>query len=100
MTALKVFAIQRNKIQRLPTTLGDMHRLRVLKVDDNPLIFPPPEIWKDDEETAALAGEKAMLHTTARIKKYLKQNANSSNARPKPDAETTDEEQRLITLSI
>jgi hypothetical protein len=94
MTALKVFAIQRNKIERLPTTLGDMHRLRVLKVDENPLIFPPPEIWKDDEETAALAGEKAMLHTTARIKKFLKQQGNSSNSRSKPEPETTDEEHR------
>lgn len=83
MTALKVFAMQKNRIERLPVSMGDMNNLIVIKVDDNPLIFPPTEIWRDHPAAGRPgvgASEKQMLATAARIKKWLKQQSQKNNS--------------------
>jgi len=71
---LKVLAISKNRIERLPLCLGDMGSLRVLKVDGNPLIFPPSDVYsiKDDAPSPANENEKEAV-ITAQVKKYLRQ---------------------------
>jgi hypothetical protein len=80
MTSLKVLALQRNLIERLPTCLGEMSTLRVLKVNENPLIFPPPNVCApdDDQMSGAGPGDKAMIAVTQRIKRYLRDYAGST----------------------
>lgn len=99
MTALKVFAMQKNRIERLPVSMGDMNNLIVIKVDDNPLIFPPTEIWRDHPAAGRPgvgASEKQMLATAARIKKWLKQQSQKNNSqRTKGDS---DEELRYVCV--
>ncbi|KAL8280830.1 hypothetical protein RQP46_006834 [Phenoliferia psychrophenolica] len=41
---LPVFSITKNRIKRLPAYIAQMSHLRVLKVDHNPLEWPPKEI--------------------------------------------------------
>jgi Leucine Rich Repeat (LRR) protein len=86
MTSLKVFAVQKNRLERLPTSLGEINSLMVLKVEDNPLVFPPAEILSADDEpptgtSERMTSERLMLHITTKIKKYLRQHANSTNGR-------------------
>jgi len=79
MTSLKVLALQRNLIERLPTCLGEMATLRVLKVNENPLTFPPQNLCApDDEPGVSVAGDKAMIAVTQRIKRYLRDYAGST----------------------
>lgn len=40
----QVFSVAKNRIKRLPTWLAHMTHLKVLKVDHNPLEWPPKEI--------------------------------------------------------
>lgn len=42
--ALQVFSIAKNRVKRLPVYLTQMPYLKVLKLDHNPLDWPPKEI--------------------------------------------------------
>lgn len=64
--------MSKNKINSLPTYIGDMNELKILKVDHNPITFPPREIW-DTEET----DRDAWLDG---VKKFLRQHAERSNS--------------------
>jgi hypothetical protein len=90
MTSLKVFAMQKNNVERLPTSLGDMSRLRVLKVDENPLVFPPRKVLLADPDYVGAPIDKVMLHITEKIKRYLRQHGNTQNGRQKfpPDSDS------------
>ena len=74
LSSLKVLAIQKNIIEKLPIYLGDIGSLQVLKLDGNPLSFPPPEICtlRSDTPTPSNDNEKDALITT-QVKRYLKQ---------------------------
>lgn len=81
MKALKVLAIGRNRITRLPLSLGDLPRLQLLKFDENPLVFPPPEAYaaakshvNSSKPTNPNEHETLM---TMEIKKYLRKKAKS-----------------------
>ncbi|KAF2399051.1 hypothetical protein EJ06DRAFT_68924 [Trichodelitschia bisporula] len=76
LTSLKVLAIQRNEIEKLPLSLGEMSSLRVLKFADNPLTFPPREVYTmaRDLPPTATSGERE-AHVTSKVKKFLKQQA-------------------------
>lgn len=43
-TSAQVFSIAKNRIKRLPVWLADMTALKVLKIDHNPLEWPPKEV--------------------------------------------------------
>jgi Leucine-rich repeat (LRR) protein len=44
--------MSKNKITTLPAYIGDMHDLKILKLDHNPLSFPPAAVLDlDGEET-------------------------------------------------
>jgi Leucine-rich repeat (LRR) protein len=72
LTSLKVLAISRNRIERLPIRLGELSRLQLLKFDDNPLIFPPPEAYQMDsfQSKPNIPGEYEAV-VTANIKRIL-----------------------------
>lgn len=42
--------MSKNKIAELPTYIGDMNDLKILKLDNNPIRFPPKEVWNTDEK--------------------------------------------------
>jgi Leucine-rich repeat (LRR) protein len=72
LTSLKVLAISRNRIERLPVSLGDLRRLQLLRFDENPLVFPPAEVYAPDADLAVkgnLNEEEATA--TAKIMKFL-----------------------------
>jgi hypothetical protein len=71
LSSLKVLSLDRNRIERLPICLGDMNTLRVLKVEDNPLVFPPIDLCVSDDRQAR-GGQEYLLHSTTRIKEFLR----------------------------
>jgi Leucine-rich repeat (LRR) protein len=74
LTSLKVLSISGNRIQRLPLCIGDLDRLALLKFDNNPLTFPPPEVYAQDSDLTRRGNfqqEEAMA--TDKVKKFLKQ---------------------------
>jgi Leucine-rich repeat (LRR) protein len=78
LTSLTVLAISRNKIERLPLSLGDLRRLRLLKFEENPLIFPPPEVYAPESGLASKSNPNEEIATaTMKIMIFLKkQNKN------------------------
>jgi Leucine-rich repeat (LRR) protein len=72
LTSLKVLAISRNKIERLPIRLCELSRLQLLKFDENPLVFPPPEAYQMDppQSKSTIPGELEAV-VTAKIKRSL-----------------------------
>ena len=98
LTSLKVLAIQRNKIERLPLCLGDMNSLRMLKLDDNPLVFPPPEVWRPESFGAVGVGAEAETQATIQIKKYLRQKLSANSTRQRLQVES-DSDQRYEPVS-
>jgi hypothetical protein len=65
--------MSKNKINILPTYIADMKDLRILKVDNNPISFPPKEVWDVSEE----ADRDAWLES---VKQFLRQHAERSNS--------------------
>ncbi|KAF8321682.1 hypothetical protein DL93DRAFT_1449899 [Clavulina sp. PMI_390] len=45
LTNLNVFSFAKNLITRLPVYLTEFEWLRVLKIESNPITWPPPDIW-------------------------------------------------------
>jgi len=42
---IQVFSLAKNQLTVLPTYIAAFHNLRVFKLDSNPLVWPPPEVW-------------------------------------------------------
>ena len=86
LSSLKVLSIPKNQVSELPLCLADMPSLSVVKLEGNPLIFPPPEVLQVQASTVQNEGvlkdsELSEVTVTAHIKRYLKQRANSINGR-------------------
>lgn len=45
MFSLMFLAAEKNQIERLPLCIGEMSRLTKIKVEANPIEFPPPEVF-------------------------------------------------------
>lgn len=78
LTSLKVFAVQKNRIEELPLCLADMASLQMLKLDDNPIRFPPPEVFQvqacsPPNEGYLKESEVTEVTVTSHVKKFLKQ---------------------------
>jgi Leucine-rich repeat (LRR) protein len=86
LSSLKVLSLERNRIERLPISLGDMNTLRVLKVEDNPLVFPPIDLCISDDRQAR--GGQKYVHSTTRIKEFLRRYAGHHSRRWHSQAET------------
>jgi hypothetical protein len=90
MSSLKVFAIQKNMIEELPLCLADMASLHMLKLDGNPIVFPPPEVLQVQAASPPNDGflkesEVTEVTVTANIKRFMKQRAASINGRAEAD---------------
>lgn len=75
-----MFAVQKNMISELPLCLADMASLQVLKLDGNPIIFPPPEVLQIQAASPPNEGflkesEVTEVTVTAHVKKFLRQRA-------------------------
>ena len=91
LSSLKVLSLLENQIAELPLCLADMPSLSVIKVEDNPLVFPPPEevgLYDAGVMNGGVLKESDMTEAavTARIKKFLKQKAASMNGRAEIDS--------------
>jgi hypothetical protein len=74
--------------------------LRMLKFDDNPIIFPPPDVLQLDATTASNAsGNEVEALLTTQVKKYLKQASNAATNRQRLQVES-DSEARLVNLLL
>lgn len=91
--------MQKNMISELPLCLADMVSLQVLKLDGNPIIFPPPEVLQVQAPSPPNEGflkdsEVTEVTVTAHIKKFLKQKqlAAMVTINNRSDAEMTGDE--------
>lgn len=78
LTSLKVFAVQKNLIKQLPLCLADMGSLQMIKLDGNPINFPPREVLLAPASSPPNDGypkepEVKEVTVTANIKKFLRQ---------------------------
>lgn len=78
LTSLKVFAVQKNLIRELPLCLAEMGSLQMIKLDGNPIVFPPKEILSVPASSPPHDGylketEVKEVTVTANIKKFLRQ---------------------------
>lgn len=78
LASLKVFSVQKNRIEELPLCLADMASLQMLKLDGNPIRFPPPEVFQVQGGSPSMEGvlkesEVTEVTVTSYLKKYLKQ---------------------------
>lgn len=64
---LKVLSMSKNRIGVLPSYIGDMNELKILKLDHNPILFPPKDVLENEE-----ADKDAWLEN---VKRFLKQHA-------------------------
>ena len=85
LSSLKVFSIPNNQISELPTCLAEMQSLTMVKLEGNPLVFPPEDIWKgqggggQNSDGVVKESDDTEVARTARIKKFLKKVASLSN---------------------
>ena len=79
LTSLKVLSVQRNRIETLPLCLADMASLQVLKLEGNPIRFPPKEILEPQSTLppngVLQEGEIDEMSVTSQIKRFLRQKA-------------------------
>lgn len=76
--ALKVLSVQKNRIEELPLCLADMTSLQCLKLDGNPIRFPPKEILQAQASSppngiALKESEINDVTVTSQIKRFFKQ---------------------------
>src|SRR5437899_9575775 len=86
---VQVLSVQRNRIQELPLCLGDMNSLQVLKLESNPITFPPQEVLgirETDMPSGAASENEQDVIITAQVKRFLKQ-----KAMDKPETESGNE---------
>lgn len=78
LTSLKVFALQKNALKRLPLCLADMGSLQMIKLEGNPIQFPPREVFLAPASSPPHDGytkepEVKEVTITTNIKKFLRQ---------------------------
>ncbi|KAM0789295.1 hypothetical protein ACM66B_000135 [Microbotryomycetes sp. NB124-2] len=93
-----VFSIAKNRVKRLPTWFAQMHQLKVLKVDHNPLEWPPKEVVTfplsnggPDGEPQRKVGSKIeeaeeMQKWLPNLLRFIRENAAQENASRETDA--------------
>lgn len=70
MTNLKFLAVARNNIKRLPLALGEMNLVK-LKFDENPIEFPPPDVFKPNMDSNVVESEKDK-DMCQQVKRFMK----------------------------
>lgn len=64
--------MSKNKISVLPTYIADMKELKILKLDHNPIIYPPRDVWDVDD-----ASRDTLVHV---VQQFLRQDLEKQNA--------------------
>ncbi|KAK4996382.1 RAM signaling network component [Elasticomyces elasticus] len=73
LTSLRFLAMSRNRIEKLPVCIGTMTNLMKLKIEDNPLSFPPPSVWAFDPGDESLTeGERDRI-VCMRVQRFMRQ---------------------------
>lgn len=73
LVSLRVLTIQKNRIEKLPLCLGEMSNLHRLRLEGNPLTFPPAEVYTIQQDTPSPSNEAELeVVITTRIKKHLR----------------------------
>lgn len=79
LSSLKVFAVQKNLVKQLPLCLAEMGSLQMIKLDGNPITFPPREVLQAPASSppndVTKETEVKEVIITANIKKFLKQHS-------------------------
>lgn len=77
MASLKYFAFANNWVTRLPFAFGDMASLMKIRVEGNPVEYPPPESYRLPvrEGHSRATDSEAAVQICTLIKKYLRQAA-------------------------
>ena len=86
MPALNALAIASNKIERLPSCLWRMKKLRMIKVHGNPLQYPPAQILEVDPDVfdSKIPNAYEMAMTT-KVKEWLYSKHKEKMARMRAD---------------
>lgn len=72
---MKVFAVQKNVIKQLPLCIAEMGSLQMIKLDGNPINFPPREVLLAPASSPPNEPEVKEVTITTNIKKFLRQHA-------------------------
>lgn len=91
-----MLSVQKNRIEDLPLCLADMTSLQLLKLDGNPVRFPPKEILQAQPTSAPNGGgqkesETDDMSVTAQIKRFLKQKVLSDRSETESGGEESSE---------
>lgn len=77
MTSLKVLSVEKNRIEALPLCIADMTSLQVIKLQGNPIKFPPREILQPAASSPPNGGtppeSERDTGITSQIKRFLKE---------------------------
>ena len=71
LISAQVFSFTKNKITRLPSYFPQFRRLELLKLDRNPIEWPPRNVLQND---ASHSGEKEMKEWIANILDWVDYN--------------------------
>lgn len=66
---IQVFSFTRNKVERIPTYFAEFNRLRMLKIEHNPIDWPPGRVLRRTED-----GDEAMEHWIRDLQAWLRAN--------------------------
>ncbi|KAI0748324.1 RAM signaling pathway protein-domain-containing protein [Daedaleopsis nitida] len=83
---LKVFSLARNKLHRLPAYLVQFHQLNLLKVDQNPLEWPPPSVLRPGKDTN---DPQLVAEWVKHLQSWLEDNAATAGERKHSDDSMT-----------
>lgn len=73
---LQALCLSRNRLKALPAYIGTMADLRVLKIDGNPLVYPPRHISEQPQQQQQQASGDAARHDEwlVKLQEYLRLN--------------------------
>jgi hypothetical protein len=87
--------VQKNRIEELPLCLADMTTLQVLKLDGNPIHFPPREILQPlpapPQNDGFQESELDDISITSQIKRFLKQKVMTDRSETESGGEESSE---------
>lgn len=76
LTSLKVLSVEKNRIEALPLCLADMASLQVIKLQGNPIRFPPKEVLQPSATSppnGVVSESEIDTAITSQIKKFLRE---------------------------
>lgn len=91
-----MFSLARNKLHRLPAYLAQFRQLTVLKVDQNPLEWPPASLLAPGKETS---DPQHLAEWVRQLQTWLEENVGASNERKRSD-DSMSSEQGNDSLSL